>query len=65
MKEAAKKHGALLAVLLVILSVSLLFAQRKNGMFIDEIYTYGLSNSHYAAYLEDVAGGSLEDHGRE
>ena len=39
MKEAAKKHGALLAVLLVILSVSLLFAQRKNGMFIDEIYT--------------------------
>ena len=61
MKEAAKKHGALLAVLLVILSVSLLFAQRKNGMFIDEIYTYGLSNSARGAYLEDVAGGSLED----
>ncbi len=60
-KEAALRWGALLAVLLVILSVSLLFAQRKNGMFIDEIYTYGLSNSHYAAYLEDVAGGSLED----
>ena len=61
MKEAAKKHGALVLALLVILAVGLLFAQRKNGMFIDEIYTYGLSNSHYAPFLEDVAGGSLED----
>ena len=61
MKEAAKKHGALLLALLLILSVSLLFAARKNGMFIDEIYTYGLSNSARGAYLEDVAGGSLQD----
>ena len=60
MKEAAKKHGPLLLALAVILAVCLLFAQRKNGMFIDEIYTYGLSNSHYAPFLEDVAGGELE-----
>ena len=60
MKEAVKKHGPLLLVLAVILAVCLLFAQRKNGMFIDEIYTYGLSNSHYAPFLEDVAGGRLE-----
>ena len=60
MKEALKKHGPLLLVLAVILAVCLLFAQRKNGMFIDEIYTYGLSNSHYAPFLEDVAGGELE-----
>ena len=61
MKETVKKQLALVLALLVILAVSLLFAQRKNGMFIDEVYTYGLANSHYAAYLEDVAGGSLED----
>jgi 4-amino-4-deoxy-L-arabinose transferase-like glycosyltransferase len=30
-------------------------------MFIDEIYTYGLSNSHYQPFLKDVAGGSLEN----
>lgn len=61
MKEAVKKQAALGLVLLVILAVCLLFASRKNGMFIDEIYTYGLSNSHYAPFLEDVAGGSLTD----
>ncbi len=61
MKETVKKQLALVLALLVILAVSLLFAGRKNGMFIDEIYTYGLANSHFAAYLEDAAGGSLED----
>lgn len=61
MKETAKKYGPLALALLAVLAVSLLFAFRKNGMFIDEIYTYGLSNSHYAPFLEDVAGGSMED----
>ncbi len=56
-----RRLGPLLLALLIVLAVSLLFAGRKNGMFIDEIYTYGLSNSHYAPFLEDVAGGSLED----
>jgi hypothetical protein len=60
MKETAKKYGAFVLALLVVLAVCLLFAQRKNGMFIDEIYTYGLSNSHYAPFLKDVAGGELE-----
>ena len=50
----------LLLALLVVLSVSLRLADRKNGMFIDEIYTYGLSNSHYAPFLTDLAGGDLE-----
>ena len=60
MRKAAKEHGPLFLALLAILAVCLLFAVRKNGMFIDEIYTYGLSNSHYAPFLRDVAGGSLE-----
>ena len=29
-------------------------------MFIDEIYTYGLSNPSYAPFLSDVKGGSLD-----
>ena len=61
MKKAIQRYGALALALLVILAVCLLFASRKNGMFIDEIYTYGLSNSHYAPFLTDVAGGSLRD----
>ena len=61
MREAAKKYGALVLALAVITAVCGLFAFRKNGMFIDEIYTYGLSNSHYAPFLTDVAGGKLED----
>lgn len=60
MKDKLQKHGAFLLALLTVLAVSLFFAQRKNGMFIDEIYTYGLSNSHYAPFLSDVAGGELE-----
>jgi hypothetical protein len=61
MREAARKYGALLLALIVIGAVCLLFAVRKNGMFIDEIYTYGLSNSHYAPFLSSVAGGELRD----
>ena len=42
----------LLAVtLLLVLGVSLHFCLWKSGMFIDEIYTYGLSNSHYQPFI--------------
>ena len=51
----------LLLALLAVLAVSLRLADRKNGMFIDEIYTYGLSNSHYAPFLKDLAGGTVSD----
>ena len=56
-----RRYGALLLVLLVIAGVCLLFSHRKAGMFIDEVYTYGLSNSYYAPYLRDAAGGTLID----
>ena len=61
MKQLMRKYGAIALVLAVIVGVCLLFSHRKSGMFIDEIYTYGLSNSHYAPYLTDAAGGSLRD----
>ena len=56
-----EKYGAICLVLVVVTGVCFLFASRKSGMFIDEIYTYGLSNSHYAPFLDDVKGGSLVD----
>ena len=61
MKQLMRKYGAIALVLAVIVGVCLLFSHRKSGMFIDEIYTYGLSNSHYAPYLTDAAGGTLRD----
>ena len=57
MKKLIKKYGALLLVLALITGVCLFFAQRKSGMFIDEVFTYGLSNSHYAPFIGDVQGG--------
>ena len=61
MKEAARKYGALVLALIAVLGVCLLFSVRKSGMFIDEIYTYGLSNSHFAPFLADMKGGDLVD----
>jgi len=61
MKQSARKYGALLLVLIIVTGVCFLFSYRKAGMFIDEIYTYGLSNSFYAPFLRDVAGDTLVD----
>ena len=51
MKDTLKRGWALLLVLVLVSGVCLLFASRKQGMFIDEIYTYGLSNSSYQPFL--------------
>ncbi len=60
MKNTIKRSWALVLAIIVIGSVCLLFSSRKQGMFIDEIYTYGLSNSSFAPFLRDVKGGSIE-----
>ena len=58
MKDAVKKYWAVALMFLTVTAVCLLFSCRKSGMFIDEIYTYGLSNSSYAPYITDIKGGS-------
>lgn len=58
MKKAFKRYWAVCLVFLLVSAVCLLFSCRKSGMFIDEIYTYGLSNSYYAPYVTDIKGGS-------
>ena len=48
------EHGRFLLLalsLLLVLGVCLHFCLWKSGMFIDEIYTYGLSNSHYQPFI--------------
>lgn len=58
MKDAVKKYWVVALMFLMVTAVCLLFSFRKSGMFIDEIYTYGLSNSSYAPYITDIKGGN-------
>ena len=46
---------------LVILLTSLFFCLKKQGLFTDEIYTFGLANSYFAPYIQDIYGGNLID----
>ncbi len=40
---------------LLLFSLSFIFfGNKKEGMFIDELYTYGLSNSYYAPFLDNL-----------
>lgn len=58
MKDTVRKNWAAALMFLMVTAVCLLFSCRKSGMFIDEIYTYGLSNSSYAPYITDIKGGN-------
>lgn len=61
MKDWLKKNTALLLALILISSVCFLFGNRKEGMFIDEVYTYGLSNSYYAPFVSSLKDGDMID----
>lgn len=61
MKTALRKHFAFFLALILIGAVCFFFAQRKEGLFIDEVYTYGLSNSYYAPFVGDLKDGDMID----
>ena len=61
---AKDKRGGLLLLavsLLLVLGISLHFCLWKSGMFIDEIYTYGLSNSHYQPFIGHGEGEWIQE----
>lgn len=59
--KAAKKYSLIILVFLLVTAVFFYYGHCKAGFFIDEVHTYGLSNSHYAPYISSAAGGSLKD----
>ena len=61
MKNTMRKYLALVLVFIIVSSVCFLFSTRKEGMFIDEIYTYGLSNNVGGPFLRDMKGGNIVD----
>ena len=44
----------LILLLVCILAVSLFYGAQKSGMFIDEVYTFGLSNGYYTPFITDL-----------
>ena len=62
MAKTERGRFLLLALsLLLVLGVSLHFCLWKSGMFIDEIYTYGLSNSHYQPFIGHGEGEWMQE----
>ena len=50
-RSERRKALPLVLALVLVLGVGLHFGLWKSGMFIDEIYTYGLANSHYMPFI--------------
>ncbi len=48
-----------LAAVALCLAVAVGYCVAKRGYFVDEVWSYGYANSHYAPFLSDVAGGDL------
>ena len=48
-----------LAAIALCLAVAVGYCVAKRGYFVDEVWSYGYANSHYARVLSDVAGGDL------
>ena len=47
-----------LTAMVICFVTAVLFCVKKTGMFIDEIYSYGLANGYYTPFLKDVLGGN-------
>ena len=54
-----KRILPLLSASLLISGLCAFYSVRKTGMFIDEIYTYGLSNSEYKPFVTDIYDGNV------
>lgn len=56
-----KDFGKNILFIIVLIVVALCFCYVKSGYFLDEIYSYGLSNSEYAPFLTRVMGGDITE----
>lgn len=55
-KRFFTKHGVLVLSIVLVAAVCLSFCLQKNGFFIDEQYSYGLSNSQNTPFFSDLKG---------
>lgn len=61
MKKQIIKLISFILVLAVIIGACLFYSSQKSGMFIDEIYSYGLSNGYYTPFLTYLRADGLVD----
>ncbi len=59
-KIGKTEYPVLFAFFSIILTAAY-YCIKKHGLFIDEIYSYGLANSHFAPFMLDVFGGEVVD----
>ena len=60
-KEKYNRYIMLIISIAVTLSVCIYWGVEKSGMFIDEIYSYGLSNGYYTPFIRSVKDGEMTD----
>ena len=56
MVNKLKKNRCIIVVILFVAFVVIYWGLHKSDMFVDEICTYGLSNSYYAPFINDING---------
>ena len=61
MVSELKENRILLLIILISVMLSIFYGFQKEGLFLDELYSYGLSNSHYAPFVENIKGGNFID----
>ncbi len=61
-KREGNRTGWVLLAVVLIAVIAGMWAVRKEGFFLDEIYSYGLANSAYQPFLEDVKDGQITEH---
>lgn len=49
------------SVIIMVTLVAFCFCNAKSGYFLDEIYSFGLSNSEYKPFLIDVMDGDITE----
>ena len=59
--QKLKYNCIIVMVLIIVVFTSIFWAFQKCGMHIDEIYTFGLSNSHYAPFITSLKDGDMND----
>lgn len=61
MRDIFKRGCIVIITILTVMAVFVYYAAEKSGMFIDEIYSYGLSNSEYTPFLVNLKDKNVID----
>lgn len=61
MMKCIKEKIVVLVIFALMILIGVKYCNDKNGYYLDEIYTYGLSNSEYAPWITDLKDGDIRN----